>query len=277
MTAGVKQVGRARSVVLPMAAVAVAVALLLSDWPGGWSLWFDHPYLAAFCAGLALLLLTGAVLDAYLRRREARRWYGIGMAASTEFLSIFYDEGIAIDALLGFDNGYRLGVEVEFHLAAARSRSAALLPLTDSDEELNKDALAARLSVLLADDAWRNSCSETLRRLRGHHIDAVSRWAGTFATLHYNDEFERVARSITIMDLVVVLHVLLGRISLASAEGAPLDDGSVEEFTNNWWSLERAITNERDFWNAQRKVDQRVELPAEPYGAFADTRRRPAR
>src|SRR5262249_34806580 len=162
--------------------------LALSDWPFGWDFWFEHPYLAAFAAGLALLLLTGAVLDAYLRRREARRWHGIGMAAATEFLSIFYDESIAMDALLGFDNGYRLGHDVEFHLAVARARAAALLSPAHPDAEIDEETVATRLPTLLADEAWRNGCSQTLRTLRGHHIDAVSRWAATFATLDYDDE-----------------------------------------------------------------------------------------
>src|SRR5262245_36699751 len=242
MTGSTKRAGATRSIVVPVAAVGVALGLALSDWPFRWAFWFEHPYLAAFAAGLALLLLTGAVIDAYLRRREARRWHRIGMAAATEFLSIFYDEGIAIDALLGFDNGYRLAADIEFHLGIARARAAALLPLVDGDKELDQATLAMRLSDLLVDEAWRNSCSQTLRALRGHHIDAVSRWAGTFAALHYDDEFERVARSVAIMDLAVVLHILLVRISLAAAGGAPLDDASVVEFTTNWWSLDHAIT-----------------------------------
>ena len=59
---------------LPLVAILLTVALVVSDWPLDWSFWIDHPFIAALAAGLVLLLLTGSVVDAILRRREARSW-----------------------------------------------------------------------------------------------------------------------------------------------------------------------------------------------------------
>ena len=59
---------------LPAIAVALSAVLVVSDWPLSWSLWFEHPFLAALVAGFVLLLLTGSVVDVILRRREARCW-----------------------------------------------------------------------------------------------------------------------------------------------------------------------------------------------------------
>ena len=114
---------------LPLIAVVVAVSLALSDWPIGWRLWVDHPYLTAFVAGGALLFVAGAVVDSHFRRREAHRWHGLGFVAAGEFASIQYDTGIAMAALVGIDDGYRLRSDVEFHLAIARDRATELLRL----------------------------------------------------------------------------------------------------------------------------------------------------
>jgi hypothetical protein len=54
-------------------AVVVAVGLLLSDYPFGWSFWFEHPFFASFLAALVLLVLTLSVVEAVIRRREERR------------------------------------------------------------------------------------------------------------------------------------------------------------------------------------------------------------
>lgn len=251
---------------LPVIAIAVAVALALSDWPIGWHLWLEHPYIAAFVGGLALLFLAGAVVDAHLRRREARRWHGLGFAAAGEFAAILYDTGIAMDALSGVDDGYRLRVDIEFHLTTARDRAAELLP-----EEVNGRAVAGdggaldlgdvalRLSVLVKDDTWRGSCSQTLRVARSHLVEAVSRWTSTFAILNDDEDFNRIARTVMIMDLITALHVSLVAIR-SDDDAAHLDPTEFSTFATQWTALRASVNTELDFWNGRRRVGSRVDL-----------------
>ena len=246
---------------LPLIALAVAVALALSDWPIGWGFWVRHPYLAAFAAGAALLFFAGAVIDNHFRRREARRWHGLGFAAAGEFASIHYDIGITMAALIGADDGYRLRSEVEFHLATARDRAAELLPRDiESDVGLGSDE---RLAVLVTDSGWRRSCSQTLRVARAHLVEAISRWTGTFAILNDDEQFNRVARTVAIMDLITALHMTLVAIRLPDDE-ANLDATGFSTFAMQWRSLVNAVNTELDFWNARRDVGNRVALPGVP-------------
>lgn len=251
---------------LPLIAVACAVGLALSDWPLGWRLWLDHPYLAALAAGATLLFVAGSVIDAHIRRREARRWHGLGFAAAGEFAAILYDTAIAIGALTGHDDGYRLRSDVEFHLVAARDRASELLRCdTDAAAELGEQpragAARAQLSILAADDVWRRSCSQTLRVSRSHLVEAVSRWTTTFAILNNDDDFNRVARTVTIMDLTTALHMSLVAARPANGEGQ-LDAAALEDFAGKWRALEDSVNTELDYWNARRKVGSRIELPA---------------
>lgn len=244
---------------LPVAAVAVAVALAVSDWPLDWPFWFDHPYVAAFAAGLALLFVAGTIVDAYLRRREARRWHGLGFAAAGEFASILYDTSITTAALAGVDNGYRLRSDVEFHLGPARARAGDLLAghgagltgeITPEETDVEFDR---RLAILLADERWRRSCSQTLRVARGQLVEAVSRWTGTFAILNDDEHFNRVGRALMIMDLITALHMSLVAAS-PDADEAHLREVGFATFARQWRMLQESVTTELDFWNARRRV-----------------------
>lgn len=249
---------------LPFIAVAVAVALALSDWPLGWRMWVEHPYIAAFVGGAALLFVAGAVVDAHFRRREAHRWHGLAFVAAGEFAAIQYDTGIAMAALIGIDDGYRLRSDIEFHLAVARER---VVELVRSDGDgfvapggvVDEELLASRLAVLVADDTWRRSCSQTLRVARGHLVDAVSRWTGTFAILNDDEQFNRVGRAVAIMDLITALHMSLVAIG-PSAGRVDVDAAGFATFVAQWQTLLKSVNTELDFWNARRRVHARVEL-----------------
>jgi hypothetical protein len=249
---------------LPFIAVAAAVALALSDWPLGWRMWVEHPYIAAFVGGGALLFVAGAVVDAHFRRREAHRWHGLGFVAAGEFAAIQYDTGLAMAALIGIDDGYRLRSDVEFHLAIARERAAELVT-SDEEEFFGDDAelAASRLATLVADDTWRRSCSQTLRVARGHLVDAVSRWTGTFAILNDDEQFNRVARTVTIMDLITALHMSLVAIGPPD-EHVGVDAKSFATFVGQWQTLLASVNTELDFWNDRRRVHTRVELASLP-------------
>ena len=250
---------------LPLIAIAFAVGLALSDWPLGWRLWLDHPYVAALVAGVTVLFVAGSVVDAHLRRREARRWHGLGFAAAGEFAAILYDTAIAIGALTGHDDGYRLRSDVEFHLAAARDRASELLRYDlDIPAEISAQphvgTAASQLSILVADDVWRRSCSQTLRVSRSHLVEAVSRWTTTFAILNNDDDFNRVARTVTIMDLITVLHISL--VAARPSDGEGQLDAALPDFVEKWRALQDSVNTELDYWNARRKVGSRIELPA---------------
>lgn len=246
---------------LPVIAVTVALALALSDWPIGWRLWLEHPYIAAFVGGLALLFVAGAVVDAHMRRREARRWHGLGFAAAGEFAAILYDTGIAMAALSGTDDGYRLRVDIEFHLATARERATELLREGEAGGASSADPaeITGRLSVLVADEAWRGSASQTLRVARSHLVEAVSRWTSTFAILNDDEQFNRIARTVTIMDLITALHVSLVAIR-PTEDGAHLDPAEFSTFAAQWTQLGASVGTELDFWNGRRRVGSRVDL-----------------
>ena len=251
---------------LPAAALVVAFGLALSDWPLAWHFWVDHPYIAAFAAGMALLFVAGSIVDAHIRRREAHRWHGLGFAAAGEFAAILYDTGIAVAALTGADDGYRLRSDVEFHLAPARDRATELLAHHNEGSAARGDTgtldpeFGVRLSVLVADERWRRHCSQTLRVARSHLVEAVSRWTGTFAILNDDEQFNRVARTVTIMDLITALHMSLVAIR-PQGEDAHLDPTAFSTFATQWKALRDSVNAELDFWNARRRVGSRVELP----------------
>ena len=252
---------------LPLIAIAFALGLALSDWPLGWRMWLEHPYIAAFAGGLALLFVAGAVIDAHMRRREAHRWHGLGFAAAGEFAAILYDTSIAIDALTGRDDGYRLRSDVEFHLAPARDRAGELMrhdidiPAASGGETAPRDGVDSRqLSLLVADEVWRRSCSQTLRVSRSHLVEAVSRWTATFAILNDDEDFNRVARTVTIMDLITVLHISLVAVRPAG-EDQHLDAAALADFAAQWQALAHSVNTELDFWNARRRVATRIGLP----------------
>jgi hypothetical protein len=249
---------------LPFIAVVVAVLLALSDWPLGWRVWVEHPYIAAFVGGGSLLFVAGAVVDAHLRRREAHRWHGLGFVAAGEFASIQYDTGIAMAALIGIDDGYRLRSDVEFHLAIARDRASELLRsegenVAVNPGEVDDEFLTSRLAVLVGDDTWRRSCSQTLRVARGHLVDAVSRWTGTFAILNDDEHFNRIARTVAIMDLITALHMSLVAIGPSAGPG-DIDSNGFSSFATQWQTLLRSVKTELDYWNTRRRVHTRVEL-----------------
>jgi hypothetical protein len=123
---------------LPVAAGLLLLAAIATDWPLGWSFWAGHPLVAAVTGGAVLLIFTGAVVDAYLQRREARRWQHIGHGAAHEFVNIFQSGGMALLQLLGYDWGEYCRADIEQPLRPARERAQRLLGASvDTDRDWN--------------------------------------------------------------------------------------------------------------------------------------------
>ena len=263
---------------LPAIAVLLSAVLVVSDWPLDWSLWLAHPFLAALVAGLVLLLLTGSVVDVILRRREGRRWVDLGRGAAYALDQVFYLSGIAMFQLLGVGGSTRLSPDIEFHVAPARERAAALLPSSNAADDVDvmieyNEARASalrrdRLPVLLRDGQWRDHALLTILALARAQETTIARWIGAFGALGDNEGFRRVGRSIGILDRaeVVVQHLLVVRD--AEVAGGPFDraasDASVRTVMTYWEELVRVYYEEAHYWEDRHTVGSGLDIGEHP-------------
>ena len=264
---------------LPAIAITLSVVLVLSDWPLGWSLWFEHPFLAALAAGLVLLLLTGSVVDVILRRREARRWVDLGRGAAYALDQVFYLSSIAVVQLLGVWGEMRLSPEIEFHVAPAHARAVALLgPGTDADTDIDvmfeymETRVAAlrddRLPTLIRDRQWRDHAVFAILALARSQETTIARWIGAFGTLGDNEGFRRIGASIRILDRaeVVVQHLLV--IRDAEVVGSQPDrsalDASVQRVVAYWGELVAAYDDEADYWERRHATASGLDIGEHP-------------
>jgi hypothetical protein len=221
---------------LPGVALALTVALVATDWPLGWTLWVDHPFVAALAAGLVLLLLTGSVVDAILRRREARRWRDLGRGAAYALDQVFWLSRIALFQLLGARGDIQLTLEIELHVGPARDRALELLgQVPESDEldimteyDLDRATLLqdARLPTLLRDPAWCDRAMFALLTLARVQETTIARWVGAFGVLGDSEGFRRIGESIAIADRAEAIgqYLLVLRRGEVSAE---LDEAAI--------------------------------------------------
>lgn len=263
---------------LPFVAILVATLLLLSDWPLGWSAWTDHPFIAAFVAGLVLLLLTGAVIDVILQRREARRWIDLGRGAAYALDQVFYLSGIAMFQLVGAGGDARLSPEIEFHVAPARGRARELLGpgartpemdvlLVEYDEERAAAIAGDRLAELLRDARWRDHAHLALLSLARAQEATIARWISAFGALGDAEGFRRVGRSIAILDRAEVVVQQLLALAEAEASGArshPGADEAVRAVMTYWEELVRAYSREAQYWEDRHAGASGLELSEHP-------------
>jgi hypothetical protein len=246
---------------LPFVAIVVAVVLLVSDWPLGWSVWIEHPFVAAFAAGLVLLLLTGAVVDVILQRREARRWVDLGRAAAYALDQVFWLSRIAMSQLVGAGRYAGLPPEIQFHVAPARARALELLgepsraQQADAMPDYGEERVAAvsvdRLPVLLSDARWRDDALLALLALARAHEAVIARWISAFGALGDAEGFRRVGRSIAILDRAEVVVQQLEVIDEVDANGALSDvtaGNAVQTVVTRWEELVRAYFHEAEYW-----------------------------
>jgi hypothetical protein len=274
---------------LPAIAILLALALVVSDWPFGWPFWIEHPFVAALAAGLVLLLLTGSVVDTILRRREARRWVDVGRGAAYALDQVFFLSGIAMFQLLGVGGELRLTPEIEFHVAPARARAAALFASTPApddvdvmieyNEEGESTLRTERLPVLLRDDRWRDHALFAILALARAQEATIARWITAFGALGDTEGFRRVGRSIGILDRaeVVVQHLMVVReaeVSGGQFDSAASDAARVTVMTY-WEELVRAYYEEAYFWEERHSSASGLGIAEHPTTQLRTGRRSP--
>ena len=145
--------------------------------------------MAALVPGLLLLLVAGAVVDAYAQSRERRRWQDLAVTAAGQFVRHFAILDFAIDGLLGVDIGGRTTAPWEFHLSPARRRAADLFP-TDSatfdlweqhGHEARRSRATEPLPTLLSDEDWRSDAVPFLWQAVDDQSELLARRVGVFA------------------------------------------------------------------------------------------------
>ncbi len=263
---------------LPLLAGAVVVGLVASDWPGDWPFWAEHPQVAGIAGGLALLLVAGAVVDSYLRRREARRWVGVGRAAAIEFAVFFEVNRWVMPQLLGADFWVRVWPDVEVHLTPSRERAAALVPVRLAADDMVRlfmtdegwaeyDAwIRRRLPVLAPDNPWRVSTFVALHTLNRMHAAMIAQWTSLFAVLGDDARFEHVSQTVEIMDRIVAMTERSWQIDVAvnSPALSGTDAGLprlVDEYVGHWVALTRAYADEHAYWAAQVAAEAQIPIP----------------
>lgn len=234
----------------PLLAVLVVVAFCASDWPFGWSFWFDHPAIAAFLAGLVLLLLTASVVDSYFRRREARRWQKIGRLAGAEFAGLFDNWILAMHRLVGVEDVSGVVPDIQAALRHGERRAQALAwPVTQGDVLVEPyrlpDAIAEQaLAKLWQDKTWLSSVKSTHYECLFRFAGVVSRWQTTFVFLDDEQLFAHLAGGAATLDRAVALLDTVDL--LEESPGATLAD-----LVQAWLELYRAVWVEVSYWITQ--------------------------
>jgi hypothetical protein len=238
----------------PFVAVGVAFGISLTDWPLGWQFWLDHPLDAALVAGLLVVLVTAAVLDAYLRSRESRRWRSVGRAAAAEFSHIFDQATLGMVSLLGFDLP-RPRHEIELVLAEPRARARTFFESAPGDPvevllQRQRDPAdpgddgwqRERLEILIHDPEWRKGCHETLVASSTLQFALISRWVSSFAILNDNAHLARVEHA---LHLIEAERALDTSIALAGDETTRI---YIDDAIERWSSLTVHLRRESNYW-----------------------------
>jgi hypothetical protein len=252
---------------LPAFAVLLAVAVVATDWPLGWSFWFVHPLAAASTAGLVLLLITGAVVDTLLRRREARRWVDLGRGAAHSFVDAFWVCAIAVMHLIGVGAAARVPLEVEAHLGPGRALAEALVgPANPSDDEwvvgvvdLERARMFVRerLPILLLNRDWRSHAVFTIARLKRMQADAIAEWISAFGVLDDEEGFRRVGHTIEMLDRAeAVLQQLLACDDLPDTNPTePAHVDLIKDTVDHYEELVRRYVVEEEYWERRLTME----------------------
>lgn len=255
-----------------MIAVVVSLVVVASDWPLGSDFWFDHPLVAAFVGGLLLLLIAGAVVDRWLRLREARRWVDIGRGAAHAMDAIFWQSSIAMMHLIGVGGASRLGGELEPSIGPARARAHALLPVSNPADDAwvhgeydETRAIALereRLPILLVDVQWRTHTLMAIFAISETHKKTLPVWISAFGALDDRDGFARTARTIELLDYSEALIQEL--VELSATDPAPPDAARATRITSHWRELVHRYYHEQEYWEARHVLDSPLGPSAYP-------------
>lgn len=155
--------GRAerRIVVLGAAGVLLIAVAVTSDFVFG-SFWASHTMLTSLLAGLLVVVISVAVINEVLARRDRRRW---SLLAQSVLFALVQSARLTWTAL----------VEV---LGLTEVRSGAIESLLEGAEvALDRQRVSAATRELLSDPERRQVLQRTVERLSEHASEVIANWA----------------------------------------------------------------------------------------------------
>ena len=253
-----------RARLLPAFAVVITLGLAVSDWPLGWSFWVTHPLMSALVPGLVLLIVAAAVVDGFVRHREARRWRDVGGAAAGALTDHFSMAALVLEDLVGVDIGGHLDLEFDHHLSQARKRIAVLTGghLIAFNYRLQvggvtyDERVRTVLPTLLSDEAWRDSAWSCLALMCSRHAQLLAQWSSIYAAAADEENFRRLGSTVSVIELAHALKADISATQFTQDPTFPLDesllDAAVSGAVDGWVSLAHAVGQENRHWNQVR-------------------------
>ena len=245
----------------PAVAVTAVVAIFVSDWPLNWSFWIQHPLISALVPGLVLILVAAAIVDGFLRRREARRWRQVGSAAAGELANHFQTCSLVLADLLGAEMGGNLGIELDHHLSQARERKDQLLgeaPTVQYTAALHQgrqdpgSAVAEVLPTLLLDEIWRDNAWSCLALFNSRQASLLGQWASIYAVAADEAVFTRLGQTVQTIELAHAVQNDIAAIQYSGDDTSTMPtsrlDDAIADTVNRWTRLFSAYVREGRYW-----------------------------
>lgn len=269
-------------------AVLAIAALVASDWPFGWAFWVLHPLVAAMVAGLALLVMTLAVVDAVLRRREAARWVDVARGGGVAMVTLYNACILALLEATGLDTGQRLRPNLHHYLVPAHRAAVRACPNNWNQDEVRELAFDAprleqwlrdTLGILLLDPSWNKEAASLILELEREQELTLARWVTAFSIVGDEGSFRRAARITQILDREEAIQEHLSVIEDSTVSGRPHDGDeagrSRARVIYHWLELLRAVGEENRHWQRHISASSEMGLDDLPYSTELMTRDAP--
>ena len=158
---GTDRRGERRAAAVGAAGVALIAAAAASDFVIG-SFWAKHAMLTSLVASLTIVVISVAVLNELIERRDRRRWSLLAQSA------LF---GLVQSARLVWTTTVEVLRLTEVHSGASESL------LEGAQVALDRQRVSVATRELLADPERRQLLQRMLERLSGHASEVISNWA----------------------------------------------------------------------------------------------------
>lgn len=165
-----------RSLAITLAAAVVVILVAQSDFELG-KFWADHAMLTAILASLVIVVLTVAVVNEYLERRDRRRWRVLAQAVLFDLVQS------ARATWTGMFEILRLGRVETGNLETLQADARVL-------EDVER--VSAAIRELLADPERRARLRPMMEGLASYYGDTIGRWAPVMlGAAPYAEMFDR--------------------------------------------------------------------------------------